>query len=268
MNISIAPPQCIYELGLRQNQEDAIFPPEGTATPADRLFIVCDGMGGHECGEIASQTACETIGHYISTHIRPQDTLTRPLLEEAIAAGYDALDENDSGNQTQKKMGTTLTLLRLNPDGCLIAHIGDSRIYHIRPSERYIWHTRDHSLAYDLYEAGELTWDGMKTFPRKNVITRAMMAGMPRRSKPTIQQITDVQPGDFFFLCSDGMLEDTEDENLLHIFSDPDTSDKEKINILKQVTAHNKDNHSAYFIRILGTDDDPKHTFSLFNLFK
>ena len=268
MKITIAKPQYIYEVGRRTNQEDAIYPPADEATANDRLFMVCDGMGGHNCGEVASQTACETIGRYLSTHVRPKDDLDQPTLEEAIAAGYDALDAKDTKDSSEKKMGTTLTLLCLNGNGCLIAHIGDSRIYHIRPAERHIWHTRDHSLVYDLYEAGELTQEEMKTFPRKNIITRAMMAGMERRSKAAIRLITDVQPGDFFLLCSDGMLEETEDENLLNIFSDPSTSDEEKCEILKQVSAENKDNHSAYFIRIIGTTPKAKAKFNLFNLFR
>ena len=121
-----------------------------------------------------------------------------------------------------------MTLLKFHSGGCLLAHIGDSRIYHIRPSERYIFHTRDHSLINDLYDIGEITLEEMKTSKQKNVITRAMQPNLERRPKADIKHITDIRPGDYFFMCSDGMLEETDDSDLLNILSDPDTTDDRK----------------------------------------
>ena len=71
MHIQIVPPQALQELGARQNQEDALFPAFGQATADNRLFLVCDGMGGHDHGEVASQTVTETIGTYILQHWQP-----------------------------------------------------------------------------------------------------------------------------------------------------------------------------------------------------
>lgn len=242
-------PLAIYELGQRSNQEDSIFPVSGEATAEDRLFIVCDGMGGHESGEVASQTVCKAMSEYILSQTSPEDTFTDKQFDEALNAAYDLLDQKDNG--AAKKMGTTMTLLKFHSNGCLLAHIGDSRIYHIRPSERYIFHTRDHSLINDLYDIGEITLEEMKTSRQKNVITRAMQPNLERRPKADIRHITDIQAGDYFFMCSDGMLEETDDSDLLNILSDPDTTDDEKIQILTKVSENNRDNHSAYLIHIL-----------------
>ena len=224
MKFTINTPLAIHELGKRQNQEDAIYPVIGNATADDRLFLVCDGMGGHESGEVASNTVCQAMSKFINENANG-DTFSDTLLKQAIDYAYNALDEANIGHDSVKTMGTTMTLLKLHEGGCTIAHMGDSRIYHIRPAEHYIWHTRDHSLVNDMYEIGEIKLEDMKNYPQKNVITRAMQPGQERRSKAAVKLITDIKAGDFFFLCSDGMLEETEDENLLNIFSDPDTTD-------------------------------------------
>ena len=242
-------PLAIYELGQRSNQEDSIFPVSGEVTAEDRLFIVCDGMGGHESGEVASQTVCQTMSEYILSQTSPEGAFTDEQFNEALNAAYDSLDQKDNG--AAKKMGTTMTLLKFHSGGCLLAHIGDSRIDHIRPSERYIFHTRDHSLINDLYDIGEITLEEMKTSKQKNVITRAMQPNLERRPKADIKHITDIRPGDYFFMCSDGMLEETDDSDLLNILSDPDTTDDEKIQILTKVSENNRDNHSAFLIHIL-----------------
>ena len=152
-----------------------------------------------------------------------------------------------------------MTFLNFHDNGCLLAHIGDSRIYHIRPSEKKIlFKTRDHSLVNDLIEIGELTPEEAKISKQKNVITRAMQPNLERRPKADLKHIKDIQPDDYFFMCSDGMLEETEDENLLNILSETDNSDEEKLEILIKVSENNKDNHSAYLIHVLDVISEKK----------
>lgn len=248
MKYKLFPPQAIYELGQRSNQEDNIFPAMGQATADDRLFIVCDGMGGHEHGEVASQAVATTIGQTLTRVLADEPRLTDDSINRAIAAAYERLDQLDRGEA--RKMGTTLTLLCLHRGGVTAAHIGDSRIYHLRPATgevRYL--SRDHSLVMDLYQAGEITRDEMRTSPQKNVITRAMTPGKDDRTRADIVHIADVQPGDYFYLCSDGMLEQMEDDDLLALVSD-NTTDTEKREALIRATIANKDNHSAYLIHV------------------
>ena len=246
MKIEIYQPQAIWELGQRDNQEDSIFPAFGKATDDDHLFILCDGMGGHEHGEVASQTVCKAMSDTILS--LSKQSFTDDDLLYALQAAYRQLDCLD--NSHLKKMGTTLCLLYFHKGGLTAAHIGDSRIYHIRPKEnRIIYQSRDHSLVYDLYQAGEISYDEMRTSTQKNIITRAIQPGEENRVRPAIVHITDIQPGDYFYICSDGMLEQMSNEELCHLLTS-DGSDEKKRMQLVAATSDNKDNHSAYLIHI------------------
>lgn len=252
MKIEIHLPLSIYELGQRANQEDSIYPQIGWATAADRLFLVCDGMGGHERGEVASSIVCQAIPQYFQqAGISPDKGLSDEDLRNAIEYAFKQLDRADDG--AMKKMGTTLTLLYMHRAGVTCAHIGDSRIYHIRPIQegvkRILYQSRDHSLVYDLYQAGEITYDEMRTSPQKNIITRAMQPGEDNRVRADIVHITNVQSGDYFYLCTDGMLEEMENEELVDILSS-DRTDETKRQQLIDTTKNNHDNHSAYLIHI------------------
>lgn len=246
MKIEIYQPQAIWELGQRDNQEDSIFPIFGKATDDDRLFILCDGMGGHEHGEVASQTVCKAMSNAILSLGKP--SFTDDDLLYALQAAYRQLDCLD--NSHLRKMGTTLCLLYFHQGGLTAAHIGDSRIYHIRPKEnRILYQSRDHSLVYDLYQAGEISYEEMRISPQKNIITRAIQPGEESRVRPAIVHIADIQPGDIFYICSDGMLEQMDNDELCRLLS-ADGSDEKKRMQLIAATSDNKDNHSAYLIHI------------------
>lgn len=247
MRINLYPPQAIYELGQRSNQEDFIYPRLGEAGPDDRLFIVCDGMGGHEHGEVASSTFATALADYFKSRVSPELPLADEALADAIATAYKALDAVDDGSF--KKMGTTLTMIYLHSRGVTAAHIGDSRIYHCRPGVGLLYVSRDHSLVFDLYQSGEITYDEMKTSPQRNIITRAVQPGEDNRVRPDVIHITDVQPGDYFVLCSDGILEQIEDDQLEGLLAS-DATDAEKCQQLTTATIGNKDNHSAYIVHV------------------
>lgn len=255
MIIKIATPQTIHELGKRTNQEDALYPGAAQAGASDRVFVVCDGMGGHEKGEVASNTVCEAVAGYLKDRFAPEQLLEDRMLLEAIDYAYQALDSKDDGSP--KKMGTTFTFVGLHKGGVTVAYIGDSRIYHIRPRDRRVcMQTRDHSLVYDLYQAGEISFDEMATHPRKNIITKAMQPGGDYRVLPDFVHITDVQPGDYFYLCSDGMLEQMTNEELVDIFA-ANAADEDKAKRLVEATAGNSDNHTAIFFRVESVTPEP-----------
>lgn len=244
--------RTIKELGSRPNQEDSIYPAHSLLPSKGDLFILCDGMGGHERGEVASETVCQAMSAYVEKHRRQDGLFEETDFEDALAAAYDALDAMDTG--TGKKMGTTLTLAKFHKGGCFIAHIGDSRIYHIRPKTASLLHvTRDHSLVNELVSLGELTPEEAKVSKQKNVITRAIQPHQDRRVQAECTNLTDLQTGDYIFLCSDGMLEGCDDADIVDILSKP-CSDAEKIEILKNTTRNSQDNHSAILARILSVD--------------
>lgn len=245
MRISLYPPLSINEIGQRSNQEDSIIQWN------NRLFVLCDGMGGHEKGEVASQTVCQSLVKWFEEHIK-DNSFSDDKLREALEYAYSELDKYDDGNP--RIMGTTLTLLYIHSKGITAAHIGDSRIYHIRPGkldDGVLYQSRDHSLVFDLFQAGEITYDEMATFPQKNIVTRAMTPGMDNRMKPDIIHITDILPDDYFFLCSDGMLEQMDRDNqlLMTLFTShaPDALKRDQF---ISETLNNQDNHSAWLIHI------------------
>lgn len=248
MKIELYPPKDIHEIGNRQNQEDAIFPLDGNATETDRLFVLCDGMGGHERGEVASAAISHGLSQWVGKQVDTATVVTDEQVRQAIEHAYQELDAKDNGSF--RKAGTTMTMLLFHKGGCTAAHIGDSRIYHMRPSDHSILYiSRDHSLVFQLYQTGEITREEMKTHPQKSKITRAMMPGKDNRQKADIVHITDIKPGDYFFLCSDGILEKLDDDELLQILAS-DKSDEEKKQQLVALTANNDDNHSAYLVHV------------------
>lgn len=248
----------IQELGQRSNQEDSLYPPFSEKPSSGDLFILCDGMGGHAAGEVASQTVCEAMSKYIEEHSPDNDVFGEENFDAVLDAAYDALDAHDTGDV--KKMGTTLTFVKFHEGGCFTAHIGDSRIYHIRPSEKRILHvSRDHSLVNDLVELGEMTPEEAKLSHQKNVITRAMQPHQESRPKADCINLTDLKAGDYIYMCSDGMLEEMEDREIVNILS-LSLSDQMKVAALKGATKDNRDNHSAYLIRVLSVGEEATKT--------
>ena len=248
MIIKLFPPQAVFELGHRTNQEDCIYPAPGYATQDDRLFVLCDGMGGHERGEVASSTVCKGLSEYFIAHVRHNEILSDKQLQAALEYAYQLLDEKDNGEF--RKAGTTMTLLFFHRGGCTAAHIGDSRIYHFRPSSlSVLYKSRDHSLVFELYQAGEISYNEMKTHPRRNQVNKAMIAGKENRQRMDVVHITDILPGDYFLICSDGILEQLDDKELLDWLTAKD-DDECKRKKLVELTSDNADNHSAYLIHV------------------
>ncbi len=251
----------IWEYGQRKDaegnphQEDSLFPASGKATDADRLFILCDGMGGHDAGEVASATVCETMSQSVlAAQPDAEGDFTQADFDNALSAAYDALDVRDSG--ATKKMGTTMTFLKLYNQGACIAHMGDSRVYQIRPGKteketQIVFRTEDHSLVNDLVRLGELTEEEARTSRQKNVITRAMQPNQERRLKADVKWLTDIQAGDYFYLCSDGMLEEMTDCQICYHFSEAGGNDTTKVVNLIRATEENRDNHTAIIVHIL-----------------
>ena len=252
----------IFEIGQHKDtqgtplQEDCIFPAQGTEKDSDSLFILCDGNGGRNVGDVASATVCDDMSRSILSHPDADTNFIDQMLQQAIDAAFDALDRKDTG--TVKKMGTTMTFLKLHSHGATIAHMGDSRVYHIRQGRtaaetQILYRTQDHSLVNDLVRAGEMTEEQARHSRQKNIITRAMQPHMDRRPKAEIYHAIDVRPGDYFYMCSDGMLEQMSDEQIREIFSwnYDHGDDTRKVATLRELTRNNRDNHSAIIVHIL-----------------
>ena len=250
MKITLRKPLAFSEIGRKENQEDALYPNPETVDIGQRVFLLCDGMGGHEHGEVASNTVAEAMGRALETSTNPREAFT-----SAMAAAYDALDAKDT-DESGKKMGTTLTCLILDDMGAFVAHIGDSRVYQIRPSSGLVLQTSDHSLVNDLLKAGELTEEEAANYPHKNVITRAMQPHQEQHSKAEIDLQRDVQSGDYFFLCCDGVLEQLTNQRLCEILA-MDIPDPNKLALIKsECDGKTRDNYTCWLIPIDKVEKD------------
>ncbi|MDR1594174.1 MAG: protein phosphatase 2C domain-containing protein [Prevotellaceae bacterium] len=250
MKINIDQPCALNEIGERTNQEDSIYPPKGTANTDNRFFIVCDGMGGHENGEVASKSVCDSFGDFLGS-IKEED-FNRETFNRALEHAYRELNSKDNPS-ISKKMGTTLTFLYLSHKGAFMAHIGDSRIYHLRgtgSTATILYKSQDHSLVNELLLAGIITPDEAATHPKRNIITNVMQPNQKNPGQPTIVETDDVQANDYFFLCSDGTPEQLSDEKLIAVIAANDDTESKMNVILNICEGKTRDNFSAYLIRV------------------
>ena len=252
MKISIRKPIGYSQIGRKDQQEDAVWPLFSEVSSNNPCIVLCDGVGGSEHGEIASQTSSKVIGEYLTKILKENHAVSDADLHEAVNLAYDELEKIDteSSDEGSVSMATTLTCVCIHNDGILAAHMGDSRIYHVRPGQGLLYQSADHSLVNTLLQAGEITLEEAKNFPRKNVITKAIQPHGKKRFKAEVQHLTDIQIGDYIFLCCDGVLEQLTNERLVEILS-MKCSDKEKLVLLEaESTDKTKDNYTAYLIPI------------------
>ena len=252
MKISIRKPIGYSQIGRKDQQEDAVWPLFSEVSSNNPCIVLCDGVGGSEHGEIASQTSSKVIGEYLTKILKDNHAVSDADLHEAVNLAYDELEKIDTeaSDEGAVSMATTLTCVCIHNDGILAAHMGDSRIYHVRPGQGLLYQSADHSLVNTLLQAGEITLEEAKNFPRKNVITKAIQPHGKKRFKAEVQHLTDIQIGDYIFLCCDGVLEQLTNERLVEILS-MKCSDKEKLVLLEaESTDKTKDNYTAYLIPI------------------
>ncbi len=201
---------------VRDHNEDSLV----VAPP---LYVVCDGMGGHAAGEVASEIAVRVIENRAPQHADVEE-LGRAV-EEANLAIIRAAREG----RGREGMGTTCTAAILEGERLVIAQVGDSRAY-LLSKGRLQQLTRDHSLMADLIEAGHITKEEAKVHPQRSVITRAL--GRDPRMLPDLFEL-DVNPGDRLLICSDGlttMLSDEEIAQLLARTADPQLCARQLVN--------------------------------------
>lgn len=177
---------------LRKQNEDAAWFDEARA-----VFAVADGMGGHLAGEVASRMAIEAVQRMARENERPGIA----ALREAVACAHETILARAQDHIECAGMGTTLSVLWLGENYAYIAHVGDSRIYRLREGS-LTQITQDHSLVEELVRAGLITREQARTHPRRNIITRAL--GTHGENEPDLL-VTDVQDGDVFLLCTDGL---------------------------------------------------------------
>ncbi|MDR3129715.1 MAG: protein phosphatase 2C domain-containing protein [Tannerellaceae bacterium] len=240
-------PCAISNAGSRLSNEDAIYPQPETLSHRQRLFIVCDGVGGSEKGEVASALACEAIQSYFAAFLEGDPT--PEFVQKAIRYTETRFDEYIACHPETQGMSTTLTLLYVGDRYVLVAHVGDSRIYQFR--EGCIQHrTEDHSLVNSWIKLGKISYDEARNHPQRNIILKAI-GSSARPVEAEINVLYDIQEGDSFFLCTDGVLEAVTDESLAELFDGNRPADVIKDSLVEVCSLRSRDNYSFYIVPIL-----------------
>src|SRR5690606_25280498 len=241
-------PYGFSELGGRENNEDSVFPDPKQAGTEDRLFMVCDGVGGSAKGEVASKLVCRYFARYFSANaLRTDDA---GFLRQALRFAEEKLSDHQLLYPETKGMSTTLTLLYLDDVSgkALVAWVGDSRIYQIRDG-KIIFRSKDHSEVQDLVDMGEITEEEARIHPRKNVILRAV-SGSERPTRIDQVLLEGIQENDFFLLCTDGVLEQVDDSKLENWFLQHKSPEELKDSVYAECEGRTKDNFSLYIVKI------------------
>lgn len=200
----------------REHNEDAFLVDSDL-----RLFVVCDGMGGHLAGEVASATATAALQELLLARRADVDGLRaqsgpearaglQKILEQAIEQTCNRVWEIGRRDRTKRGMGCTLDAVLLTSDGAVIGHVGDSRVYLLREG-RANRLTEDHTLVAAQIKAGLISKEEAATSSWRSVLTRAI--GI-QASVSVDTLYVDLQPGDRFLLCSDGLYNHLGDEEL------------------------------------------------------
>jgi protein phosphatase len=246
MNITLGRPLSISERGIRPNNEDFIYPLSELADSNQNLFIVCDGVGGAEKGEIASSLACESIRIFFSTF--NEGDPTPEFINKAVQYTETRFDEYVAEHPEAKGMATTMTLVYIGESGVTVAHIGDSRVYQFRKGQP-VFQTDDHSLVNEWVKQGMITPEEAFQHPRKNIITRAIL-GTEHSVETDVVQLTDIQPDDYFLMCTDGVTDCMMNDALSQLFAENRTAEGIKNAIVDICSEEARDNYSFYLIPV------------------
>ena len=203
----------VTDMGMRRtNNQDAlaVMVTEDVATWKSRghLLMVADGMGAHAAGELASKIAVDNIPH---TYFKRRDLYPPAALRQAIRDANSAIHAKGQSSIGFQGMGTTCSCLVLLPQGALVAHIGDSRVYRLR-GQVLEQLTFDHSLVWEMMAAGQMAEEDVPAYIPKNVITRSL--GPHSTVQVDLEGPYNAAAGDVFLLCSDGLSGPITDEEL------------------------------------------------------
>ncbi len=199
---------------VRTHNEDSVL-----ANPQNGFVVLADGMGGYNAGEVASGMATALLGSELDkafTERAPSERVeggkfwAHVVLETEIARANGAIYQSAQSQPQYSGMGTTLVTAVFHDNMLTVAHIGDSRLYRLR-GEDFQTLTRDHSLLQEQIDAGLLTPEQARHSQNKNLVTRAV--GIDPEVDAELRDY-DVLPGDVYVLCSDGLNDMVEDDEI------------------------------------------------------
>jgi len=207
----------ITDVGLKREKNEDNF----LLNEELNLYVVADGMGGHAGGEVASAICVNTIEEIIGELITEDGTveLIQEKIRYAIRLAGQRIHEQAGRDQGRRGMGTTAVVLVLRGPWAYVAHVGDSRVYlHREGALKQL--TEDHSLINETLKAGLITPEEAKNHKMKNIITRSL--GYQEDVEVDVQTL-ELEDGDAFLLCSDGLTGHVEDQEIEDLLGEPQT---------------------------------------------
>ncbi len=234
----------ITDIGERRRiNQDYVFCSEDAIGKLPNLYIVADGMGGHNAGDYASRFCVEFFKQKIegSEHDSPITTI-----DTALCSTNDALREEAKEKTELEGMGTTFVVATIFDKEMYVANIGDSRLYVIGKEMKQI--TEDHSLVEAMVKTGELDRSEARVHPNKNIITRAL--GANAVVEPDFFEV-NLEEGDTVLMCSDGLTNMLEDETIEQIIRENDDLETAATTLVKYANQNGgKDNIAIIIIKL------------------
>ena len=208
----------------RKMNQDYVFASADPVGNLPNLFVVADGMGGHNAGDYASSHAVGTVVDEIR-----QDADFNPIkvIRHAIESANTEIITQAQNDENLRGMGTTMVVATIVGHYAYVANVGDSRLYLV--NQQILQVTKDHSLVQEMVRMGEINAEQARNHPDKNIITRALGA---ERTVDIDFFDLKLEPGNVILMCSDGLSNMVEDSQIREIISDTEKNLEEKGKIL------------------------------------
>lgn len=242
----------LSDMGLvRQNNEDV-----WAQLPSIGLYLLADGMGGHQAGEVAAKETVASLCKVLKKKLVSSKKYTfaemQDLLKRAIVHVNSAVFKLGRSKHEWRGMGTTLCALLFHEEGLIFAHVGDSRIYRLR-NDHFEQLTKDHSLLRDLVDQGQLNDSQATDFIYKNIITKAI--GTEPKVDPTVKS-THVHIGDTYLMCTDGLSDLLTSKEISSILKESISKEAAAEALVKRANAEGgRDNITVVIVKIVGLND-------------
>ncbi len=234
---------------MREKNEDSYYVSDNR-----RFFIIADGVGGCNAGDVASKTAVESAADFLKNNPLENSTDDKKVyscLSACIKKVNRIILDIARSDIEYKGMGTTIIILYTFPDKVFLAHMGDSRAYLLR--NRVITQiTEDHTIPAELFRSGKISFNEAENHPQRNVITKAL--GMIDEIEADMYKIV-LEDKDIMILCTDGLYEEVDEKELVDLFSDEENIQLSCDIIVKLVNSRqSKDNITILALKNGGDD--------------
>ncbi len=241
----------LSNIGMRRtNNQDSfavvVAGDEASFRQRGHLFMVADGMGAHAAGELASKLATDSVPH---TYYKLREEAPPTAIQRALLDANEKIHERGTANPEFKGMGTTCSALVLLPQGALIAHVGDSRVYRLR-GDKLEQMSFDHSLVWEMQSGSQINEQEVPSYIPKNIITRSL--GPNPQVKVDLEGPAPLQVGDTFLTCSDGLTGKVENEEIAALLSTLSCQEAAEVLIDLANLRGGPDNITVVVVRVVG----------------